>query len=503
MVKGAGFKILASPVSDLLQRIITLERASSIAIFIQIANQITSAVQQGLLAPGQKMPGTRALAGVLNVHRNTITAAYEELYALGWLLIEPNKGAFVASELPVIGRGKGELLDYPAQTGFSFKTSIILDHFTENNICDYLFTDGTPDIRLTQLKDLSRLYTANMKRKSNRKKMSYYFQEGSKYFKRHLCDYLKVTRGLKITAENILVTRSVEMNLFIISSILLQPHDYVVVPDPGYFAANMAFRKHTKNVLTVPVDEDGLNIAELEKLCQQCPVRMVYAIPQNHYPTTVNLSAARRMALVQLSQQYGFIIVEDDHDYDFHYEQQQMLPLATADSAGMVVYIGSFGKSLVPGFRTGFIVAPQNLMREMRKFLGIIDRQGDVLMEQALGEMIEEGVLQKHIKKSIKVYKERRDKMAELLQSELGAWIKFTPPAGGLAFWVVFRKQVNLARLKEQCAINNLFLPRNILYQNKQLAAMRLGFGHLEEREIPVVINILKRSLEEMARKEF
>jgi Transcriptional regulators containing a DNA-binding HTH domain and an aminotransferase domain (MocR family) and their eukaryotic orthologs len=158
-------------------------------------------------------------------------------------------------------------------------------------------------------------------------------------------------------------------------------------------------------VLTVPVDEEGLNVAELEKLCKQCPIRMVYTIPQNHYPTTVNLSAARRMALVQLSQQYGFIIVEDDHDYDFHYEQQQMLPLATADPAGMVIYIGSFGKSLVPGFRTGFIVAPQNLMREMRKFLGIIDRQGDVLMEQALGEMIEEGVLQKHIKKSIKVYK--------------------------------------------------------------------------------------------------
>ena len=75
--------------------------------------------------------------------------------------------------------------------------------------------------------------------------MSYYYQEGSKYFKRHLCDYLKVTRGLKIAAENILVTRSVEMNLFIISSILLQPHDYVVVPDPGYFAANMAFRKQS------------------------------------------------------------------------------------------------------------------------------------------------------------------------------------------------------------------------------------------------------------------
>lgn len=498
MGRGAGFKMSASPVGTLLQRVINLERASSVAIFLQIASQITGAIQQGLIAPGQKMPGTRALSEIIKVHRNTVTAAYEELYALGWLLIQPSKGAFVAAELPVVRRSQEELLAYPEETGFSFKTSIILDHFYENNTCDYLLTDGTPDIRLTQIKDLSRLYTANMKRKSNRKKMSAYFQEGSKYYKRHLGDYLKLTRGLKITEAHILVTRSIEMNLFILSSILLQPDDYVAVPDPGYFAANMAFRRQTKNIFTVPVDEEGLDVAALEKQCQQYPVRLVYVIPQNHYPTTVNLSAARRMALLQLSQQYGFIIVEDEHDYDFHYEQQQMLPLATADAAGMVIYIGSFGKSLVPGFRTGFMVAPQNLMKEMRKFLGIIDRQGDVLMEQALGEMIEEGVIQKHIKKSIKVYKERRDKMAELLQSELGAWLSFRPPVGGLAFWLVFKRKINLVRLRDQCMLNNLFLPRNLLYQNRDGAAMRVGFGHLEEAEMVIVIGILKRSLEEL-----
>ncbi|OJV55253.1 MAG: GntR family transcriptional regulator [Bacteroidetes bacterium 43-16] len=498
MGKGAGFKISASPVCNLLQRIILLQRESSLAIFIQIANQVTHAIQQGLLVPGQKMPGTRALADVLKVHRNTVTAAYEELYALGWLQIRPNKGAFVIPELPLVNKHKEELPAYPAQTGFSFKTSIILDSFYEHSTCDYLFTEGTPDIRLTQITDLSRLYTSNMKRKSNRKKMSYYFQEGSRYFKQHLCNYLNATRGLKIAEENILITRSIEMNLFIISEILLQQEDYVVVSNPGYFAANMAFHKQTKNILTVPVDEEGLNVRELEALCKTYPIRLVYVIPQNHYPTTVNLSAARRMSLLQLSQRYGFIIVEDDHDYDFHYEHQQVLPLATVDTSGMVIYIGSFGKSLVPGFRTGFIVAPQNLMKEMRKFLGIIDRQGDVLMEQALGEMIEDGGIQRHIKKSIKAYKERRDKMTGLLHSHLAAWISFLPPSGGLAFWVVFKKKINLIRLREQCAANNLFLPRNILYQDRHTTAMRLGFGHLEEQELEVCISILKRSLEEM-----
>lgn len=95
---------------------------------------------------------------------------------------------------------------------------------------------------------------------------------------------------------------------------------------------------------------------------------------------------------------------------------------------------------MAPGFRTGFIIAPENLIREMKKFLGIIDRQGDVLMEQALGELIEEGAIQRHLKRSIKIYKERRDLMASLLEKELEEWIQFQKPTGGLAFWLPLKR---------------------------------------------------------------
>jgi GntR family transcriptional regulator/MocR family aminotransferase len=97
---------------------------------------------------------------------------------------------------------------------------------------------------------------------------------------------------------------------------------------------------------------------------------MLYLTPHHHYPTTVPLSAQRRIELLSLASQYGFAIVEDDYDFEFHYDNSAILPMASSDTDGMVIYVGSFGKSLAPGFRTGFIVAPENLMTEMRKYLG-------------------------------------------------------------------------------------------------------------------------------------
>jgi len=487
-----------SPVEIPFKSFIQIERASHIPIYIQIANHLTQAIQSGTLLPGTKLPGARTLSDLLDVHRNTITSVYEELYAQGWIDVKPNRGAVVMPRLPKIKGRTTESRGYPAMTGFSFTTTPLLDNPFDYAPCDYVFNDGVPDIRLTQIDDLSRLYSANMKRKSNQKKMSYYNQDGSRYFKEQLSQYLRLSRGFKISINNLLITRSIEMSLFIISEIILQQGDYVVVGAPSYFAANMIFQKSSNRVLTVPTDEEGLNTDALEELCNKHIIRLVYVTPQHHYPTTVSLSARRRMALLQLSKKFGFVIVEDDHDYDFHYDKQPLLPLATVDTAGMVIYVSSFGKSLAPGFRTGFVVAPQNLMVEMRKYLGIIDRQGDVMIEQALGEMIEEGAIQRHMKRSLKIYKERRDYMSALLEKHLSEWVQFQQPTGGLAFWLSFKQPVNLMRLKKLCEKNNLFIPRTLLYQNKEVTALRVGFGHLDQEEMDKTIAILQQSITEL-----
>lgn len=483
-----------SPVKIPYTSFINIDRNSDIAMYMQITNQLINAIQRGFLPFGTKLPGTRSLSQILDVHRNTIVSVYDELFAQGWVESLPNKGTFVIGkndEKPINFNDFDtiNLKNYPKKTGFSFKTSNILDNPFEHSDCEFIFNDGVPDIRLTQIEQHSRIYSSTLKRKAH--KMGHYNQDGSEFFKRNLSQYLNLSRGLPISNNNLLITRSTEMSMYIVSEILLTAGDTVLVGALSYFSVNMIFQKAGVKIVTIPIDDEGINVDEVRKICQQQKIRMLYITPHHHYPTTVTLSAHRRLELLNLAHEFGFIILEDDYDYDFHYDKSPILPLASADTNGMVIYIGSFGKSLAPGFRTGFIVAPENLMIEMRKHLGIIDRQGDILMEHVLGEMIAEGEINRYLKKSLKVYKERRDHFSKLLEEYLNDYIDFQKPSGGLAIWTEWKIPINLMSFSRECAKNNVFIPKTLLYQNKNLTAMRLGFGNLNLKEMEKSIEIL------------
>ena len=487
-----------SPVEFPYESFILINRSSEISIYMQISNQLINAIQRGFLPFGIKLPGTRALSIILQVHRNTIVAAYEELFAQGWVESLPNKGTFIIGKnqkkpFQIKDFEKNNLEHYPKSTGFSFKTSNILDNPFEYSNCEYIFNDGVPDIRLTQIDHHSRIYSSILKRKAH--KTGQYNQDGSEFFKKNLSQFLNLSRGLPISKNNLLITRSTEMSIYIVSEILLSEGDIVLVGELSYFSVNMIFQKAGVKIQPISIDEGGINVEEVREACEKQKIRMLYLTPHHHYPTTVTLSAKRRLELLNLANEYGFIILEDDYDYDFHYDKSPILPLASADTNGMVIYIGSFGKSLVPGFRTGFIVAPENLMTEMRKYLGIIDRQGDVLMEHVLGEMIAEGEINRYLKKSLKIYQERRDYFVSLLEQNLGEYIDFQKPSGGLAVWMKWKIPLNLMQLSRNCAQNNLFIPKTLLYQNKNLTAMRLGFGNLNLYEMDKSIKILSENI--------
>lgn len=489
-----------SPVKIPYESFIKIDRKSDTSIYLQIANQLINAIQRGFLPFGTKLPGTRTFSEIMEVHRNTAVAVYDELSAQGWVESFPNKGTFVIGkdqEKPVNVRDfkDNNLQNYPKTTGFTFKTSNILDNPFEHSDCEYVFNDGVPDIRLTQIGQHSRFYSSILKRKSNQKVLGHYNHDGSEFFKEHLSQYLNLSRGLPISKNNLLITRSTEMSIYIVSEILLSAGDTVLVGDLSYFSVNMIFQKAGVNIVTLPIDKDGIIVENVREACQKKKIRMLYLTPHHHYPTTVALSAQRRLELLELAHEYGFVILEDDYDYEFHYDKSPILPLASADTNGMVIYIGSFGKSLAPGFRTGFIVAPENLMIEMRKHLGIIDRQGDILMERTLGEMIEEGEINRYLKKSLKIYQERRDYFSILLQENFGEVITFEKPSGGLAIWLEWNIPINLMQLSRKCAQDNLFIPKTLLYQNKELTAMRLGFGDLNFDEMEKSIEILSQHI--------
>jgi GntR family transcriptional regulator/MocR family aminotransferase len=493
---------MSSPVKIPFRTVIRIDRSLDRPVYLQIAHQMINAIQRGVLIAGIQLPGTRSLAEELGYHRKTIIAAYDELDAQGWTEIRPNKGTFVRNKtvgesIPLADYDENILTSYPQKTGFSFKQSILLDAVSTLPTAGLEFNDGLPDIRLLPLDRLSKVYGGILKSKTNYRHFGYSHVEGNEFFRETLASYLNNTRGLHINKNNILTTRGIHMSIYMASSMLIEPGDYVIVGDLSYYLANMCFQQCGGKIISVPVDDQGISVEAIRTLCKQKKIRMLYLTPHHHYPTTVTLSAERRVELLQLAQTYGFIILEDDYDYDFHYNGNSVLPLASADTTGMVVYIGSFCKSLAPGFRSGYLIAPENLIAEMAKFRRLVDRQGDMLMEQALAELLEEKEIQRHLKKALKIYQERRDHFGNLLLEHLGEELSFVSPPGGLSIWTRWNPKLNLMRISKNCLKHNLHLPQELLYQTGQFTAMRLGFGNLTEAELEEAVSILKIAVKE------
>lgn len=244
----------------------------------------------------------------------------------------------------------------------------------------------------------------------------------------------------------------------------------------------------------VSIDEDGIDVDEIEKICKRKRIRAVYVTSHHHYPTTVTLSAARRMKLLQLAEKYGFIVIEDDYDYEFHYDSSPILPLASADRCGMVIYIGSFSKTISPGIRVGYIVAPQNLIPEIAKYRMIVDAQGDSVLEQVVAELLKEGEIRRHLKKVLKIYHERRDHLCHLLNTELKGIVDFKIPDGGLSIWTRFNKNVPLPELSAEMKKKGVVISNGLIHdkaEGKKLNATRLGFGWMNQKETDHAMNVM------------
>jgi len=500
--------MIDSPVSTLFKQLIDFNKSLSQPVYIQVSQQVVNAIQRGYLTKGTMLPGTRVLGQLLKVHRNTAVAIYEELAAQGWVEIIPNKGTFVLEPTLKIAKIKApsqkinQAYTSPKTTGFPFQKSFHLASTTQLTNAKYTINEGKPDLRLHPVNQFTRWYSAAMKRKTLIKKWNSPNEFSYSLFQTQLCNYLNATRGFHISPNNLISTRSTEMSLYIVSQLLIKQKDLVLVGHLSNYAANMIFQQAGATIKTIPVDADGLDIEFIKKHFIKRSIRCVYICAHRDYPTAVTLSAERRLALIKLSSDYGFAIIEDDYDYDFQFEGSAMLPMASADENGMVIYLGKLGQSLFPSFQTGFVVAPENLVSEANNYLQLLDRQGDLIQEQMLSELINEGEIYRLMKKNIVVYKQRRDYLCKLLTDYFSGIAKWDVPAGGLAIWLQFQSKISLVQLAEETKKNDLFLPKTILYQDKNTCAIRFGFGHLDTEELASVIKKLKSAYDKVAMRD-
>jgi GntR family transcriptional regulator / MocR family aminotransferase len=296
---------------------------------------------------------------------------------------------------------------------------------------------------------------------------------------------LAATRGLAIGEDDIVVTRGSQMALDLLAHSLLGPGDIVAVESFGYGPAWEAFRRAGASLVAVPVDEEGLIVSELEKLLARSRIRAIYVTPHHQYPTTVVMTAGRRLALLSLARKHRFMIIEDDYHHEFHYDGRPVLPLASVDR-GVVAYIGSLSKVLAPGLRLGYLVAPKPLLERVTTHRMYTDRQGDQAVECAIAELFRDGDVQRPIRRAKRVYQERRDLLAAELLWQFGGALSFRIPAGGMAIWTRVEVGVNVEAWAQRGATRGvIFLTaQSFAFDARSRPYVRLGFGGMTEVQI-------------------
>ncbi len=458
-------------------------------------------VVSGVIPEGLKLPGSRKMGVLIGVSRRTVILAYEELEAQGWIVIHPNQGTFVSSKIPVVDKKpiKAGFQEQPTteKVGFARSDKLdFLDYYTPPKLegIRYVFDTGYPDVRLAPSRDLSQSFNRALRSKRHSKILNYYSDFlGHPHLREALAIYLSETRGIKTALPQLMITRGSLMAFTAIFQVLLEKGDKVVVGDVSFMVANNIVRIAGGEVVTVPVDDDGIDVNALEKLCQKEVIRAVFVMPHHHHPTTVSLSAGRRMKLLWLAAEYRFAIIEDDYDYDFHYASSPILPMASADRNGTVIYVGSLSKIVAPGLRLGFVVAPADFIRDLARVSRFMDCHGNTALEKAVASLFQEGIIRRHLKKSLKVYRERRNLFCQLMQDNLGERVRFRIPEGGLAAWAQFDEQLPLPELRDRAAAQGLLISRSVFTEreNRPINAIRMGFASLNEQELEAAVELL------------
>ncbi|PWJ82342.1 GntR family transcriptional regulator [Pseudaminobacter salicylatoxidans] len=457
-------------------------------IFLALARTIIEEIERGRLKSGDPLPGTRALARSLRLNRNTVDAAYHELIMQGWLATEPSRGTFVASDLPdIVKRSKPErsVSNASLMTGAQ-KPMLSL-------------SDGSPDVRLVPTAAFAQAFRRALSSAAFASGGAYGDPRGSLILRKSLSSYLRDERGLPSSATDILVTRGSQMALFLAASAIAEPGAAIAVERPGYPLAWSAFRAAGASVIGVPVDAGGIDVDALEHLARANErLRAVYVTPHHQYPTTVTLGAGRRLRLMEIARRHGLVVIEDDYDNEYRFDGRPILPLAARGQDDLpVIYLGSLSKLLAPGIRVGYAVAPPKILLQMADRREALDRQGDLPLEHALANLIEDGTIKRHARKARKVYQVRREFLAQLLAERLADRAEFTLPAGGLAIWLRLRHGLSAETWAANAAKFGLSVLPGIRFEldtTRPPEAFRLGFASLDQKETLRAVEILHRT---------
>ncbi|GAA4639745.1 PLP-dependent aminotransferase family protein [Actinoallomurus vinaceus] len=386
----------------------------------QIYRQLREAILDGRLRVGEALPPTRELARRLDVARNTVSVAYERLTAEGFLESRVGAGTFVHEGGPASRSAPAESPLRPRPVWRSI--SPWPDWLDQRPRFD--FRVGLPDHRLFPYEAWRRLTARELRRPAE---PVYGDPAGHPDLRAAVARYIGVSRAVRASAGDIIVTSGIQQALDLIARVLLDPGDHVAVEAPGYAPARMLFQSLGLRVTGVPVDAEGLRVDALPH-----DARAVYVTPSHQFPLGMPMSLARRTALLAWADRHDAAVIEDDYDSEFRFGGRPIEPLQNLDHRGRVLYVGSFSKVLVPRLRVGFLVAPASLHAALCAAKYVTDWHAPVPTQAALARFIDEGLLARHVRRTRQEYERRHELITTTLRRDFADRLELVPSAAGL-----------------------------------------------------------------------
>jgi len=397
---------------------VALDPRLALPLYRQLYQRFRDALDEGRLRPGDRVPAVRALAAELNVARGTVEAAYQQLIAEGFLVTRGPAGTLVS---PHWSRAVS-----PAAAMARPTTSVVATHTGSVPLPLQL---GLPALDAFPRKLWTRL-AARQLRGAGLEGLVYPDAHGHAGLRSAIATYLGLSRGIACSPEQVFVCAGYRACLDLVVQTLLAPGDACWFEEPGYFNARHALQAARLQLVPVPVDGEGLDVAA--GLARAPQARCALVTPSHQSPLGVSLSLSRRLALLDWARRSDAWVIEDDYDSEFRYLGKPLPALKSLDDGGRVLYTGTFSKVLFPGLRLAYLVVPPE---QVAAFASSLDRGHNPvpqLWQATVASFLADGHFARHLKRMRTLYRQRRQWLAEALAVSLGERVRIELQAGGL-----------------------------------------------------------------------
>ncbi len=491
--------------------LLTVETASSLPYHRQLYEQLRQAILSGQLAPGLRLPSTRTLAEELSLSRSTIVNAFEQLLAEGYLEGVVGAGTYVARTLPEAyfqahhlspppALAPRTLSPFPQEDASASPLSAWLTACRGEGI-SRAFRPGSPALDAFPFKVWSRLVSRRW-RQIPQDLLRLGETTGYQPLREAIAEHLRAVRAVQCEAEQVLIVSGSQQGIDVTLRMLLQPGSQVWMEDPGYPGAREALLAAKAEIIPVPVDEQGLDVAAGITRCPQA--RLAYVTPSHHFPLGVTMSLSRRLALLDWAVRSGAWILENDYDSEFRYTGRPLAALQGLDREGRVIYIGTFSKVLFPSLRLGYVVVPARLLDRFlagRACAGL----SSSLMEQAvLTDFLTQGHFTRHIRRMRELYAERQALLLQEGAQNLAGMLTLYPEETGMQLVGWLPEGSNDQRASQVISTYQVIAPPLSLchIQSPTKGGFLLGYAGVMEADIRDGVQRLAQALRTMSEEK-